>query len=177
LSMKRKRTSVWLLRFRGSRGGGRSVTSTLQVEAPIARPDGGRGFSLAASAGGLRRPPSRPVPTGGSALARPDDVDRKRFRACRSRARSPPVQDLQLFQYPASETKAGRGIWFCPRGFGSIKLQHRIFQIRTMASELGHDPAAETANTPFRVLMNGNRLEIRVAADLEGSEEASDHVG
>jgi len=46
-----------------------------------------------------------------------------------------------------------------------------------MASELGHDPAAETANTPFRVLMNGNRLEIRVAADLEGSEEASDHVG
>src|SRR6516225_11152017 len=129
--MKRKRTSVWLLRFRGSRGRGRSVTSTLQVEAPIARPDGDRGFSLAASAGGLRWPPSQPVPTGGSALLPPDDVDTKRFRACRSRTRSPPVQDPELFRYPASETKAGRGVWFCPRGFGSIKLQHRIFQIRT----------------------------------------------
>ena len=42
----------------GDLGRGRSVTSTLQVEAPIARPDGGRGFSLAAAVGGLRRRPS-----------------------------------------------------------------------------------------------------------------------
>ena len=82
---------------------------------------------LAASVGGRRRLANRPVPTGGTALLRPDDADRKLFRACHSRARSPRVQDPELFRHPASrdQSRAWRLILSMRCWFHQITLAAR----------------------------------------------------
>jgi len=132
LPMKHERTSVWLLRFRGSREGAKR-----NLNPPGGSPDRITWRRSGLLFGRLGRPPETGRLVNQSQLAvalscgLTTSVRNDFARAIAEReAHECKTQSYSDIQH--RETKAGGGVWFCPRGFSSIKWGHRIFQIRTI---------------------------------------------
>ena len=106
---------------------------------------------LARSVGGQRRSPNQPVPTGGTPLLRPDDVDRKQLRACHSPARSP------LSARPRAIPISSIGTPKPDMAFGSVRAT--LVPSITTPNISNEDEACERGHRPNRGLFRPTRLE------------------